>query len=108
MICQFNDELTLNSPLKYSFINEKGKDADCVARGVFAAFWTEFLDCVAEGAEMRGPSLSPRQQEEEREAVGRILTKGFLDHFPYFTLCLAPSFTKSLIFWDNANSRYSV
>lgn len=49
MICQFKDEMILNYPLKYSFINEKGTDADGVARDVYAAFWREFLDCAAEG-----------------------------------------------------------
>ena len=42
MICQFKDELILNYPLKYSFINEKGTDADGVARDVYAAFGLNF------------------------------------------------------------------
>ncbi|KAF1387167.1 hypothetical protein PFLUV_G00102540 [Perca fluviatilis] len=103
MICQFKDELILNYPLKYSFINEKGTDADGVARDVYAAFWTEFLDCAAEGAEMRVPCLSPKWQEEEWKAVGRILAKGFLDQ-GYFPLRLAPAFTTALIFGEHAVS----
>ncbi|XP_046704308.1 uncharacterized protein LOC124385191 [Silurus meridionalis] len=103
MICQFKDELILNYPLKYSFINEKGHDADGVSRDVYAAFWTEFLDCAAEGAEMRVPSLSPKWQEDEWKAVGRILAKGFLDQ-GYFPLRVAPAFTTALIFGEHAVS----
>ncbi|TKS67505.1 Polycystic kidney disease protein 1-like 2 PC1-like 2 protein [Collichthys lucidus] len=46
----------------------------------------EFLDCAAEGADVRVPSLSPKWQEEEWKCVGRILTKGLKDqgYFPFF------------------------
>lgn len=44
MICQFKDELIL------SCTDEKGKDADVVARDVYTTFWGEVLDCAAEGA----------------------------------------------------------
>lgn len=93
--------MILKYPLKYSFINEKGTDADGVASDVYAAFWNEFLDCAAEGADMRVPSLSPKWQEEEWKAVGRILAKGFLDQ-GYFPLRLAPAFTTALIFGEHA------
>lgn len=88
MICQFKDESILKHPLKFSFINERGADADGVSRDAYAAFWTEFLDSAAEGAEMRVPFLTPKWQEEEWKAVGRILAKGFLDQ-EYFPLRLA-------------------
>lgn len=42
---------------------------------VYAAFWMEFLDCLAEGTDIRVPLLSPKLQEEWK-AVGRILAKG--------------------------------
>ncbi|MEQ2166246.1 hypothetical protein GOODEAATRI_025924 [Goodea atripinnis] len=74
---------------------------DAVARDVYAAFWTEFLDCAAEAAEMRS-SLSPKWQEEGK-AVGGILNKGFLDQ-GYFPLHLAPVFTTALIFGEHAVS----
>jgi len=104
MICQFKDEAILSYPLKYSFVNEKGADADGVARDVYAAFWTEFSDCAAEGAEMRVPALSPKWQDEEWKAVGRILAKGFLDQ-GYFPLRLAPAFTTALLFGECGGGR---
>lgn len=103
MIGQFKNEAILSYHLKYSFFNEKGADADGLARDVYAAFWTGFLDCAAEGAEMRVPTLSPRWQEEEWKAVGRILAKGFTDQ-GYFPLRFAPAFTTALIFGEHAVS----
>lgn len=47
--------------------------ADGMVRDAYAACWTEFLYSAAEEAEMRGPSLSPKGQEWEWKAVGRIL-----------------------------------
>ncbi|XP_039663395.1 uncharacterized protein LOC120563342 [Perca fluviatilis] len=52
---------------------------------------------------MRVPCLSPKWQEEEWKAVGRILAKGFLDQ-GYFPLRLAPAFTTALIFGEHAVS----
>lgn len=103
MIGQFKNEAILSYHLKYSFFNERGADADGLARDVYAAFWTDFLDCAAEGAEMRVPILSPRWQEEEWKAVGRILAKGFTDQ-GYFPLHFAPAFTTALIFGEHAVS----
>ncbi|GAA6091618.1 uncharacterized protein LOC113078290, partial [Tachysurus ichikawai] len=65
LITQFKDEVIMSYSVKYSFIHEMGPDADGVSRDVYAAFWTEFLDCAAEGADVRVPSLSPKWQEEE-------------------------------------------
>lgn len=48
MICQFKDKLILKYTLKFSFINERGADADGVARDAYVTFWTEFLDSAAE------------------------------------------------------------
>ncbi|CAL8351969.1 unnamed protein product, partial [Boreogadus saida] len=64
---------------------------------------SEFLDCAAEGTEIRVPCLSPKWQEEEWKAVGRILSKGFMDQ-GYFPLRLAPAFTTALIFGEHAVS----
>lgn len=94
-------------PLKFAFVNEWGADADGVSRDAYAAFWTEFLDSAAEGAEMRVPSLSPKWQEEEWKAVGRILAKGFVDQ-GYFPLRLAPAFTTAVIFGEHAVSTDSL
>lgn len=60
------------------------------------------MDSAAEGAEMRVPSLSPRWQEEEWKAVGRILDQG------YFPLRLAPAFTTALISGEHAVSTDSL
>lgn len=65
LIVQFKDEALMSSSVKYSFINEMGSDADGVSRDVYAAVWTEFLDCAAEGADVRVPSLSTKWQEED-------------------------------------------
>lgn len=100
MISQFKDPALLNHPLKYTFIDEKGLDAEGVSRDVYAAFWTEFMDHTAEGEDLRVPSLSPKWQEEEWKSIGRILLKGFQDH-GYFPCRLAPVFTVALIFGEN-------
>ncbi|XP_061621361.1 uncharacterized protein LOC133473909 [Phyllopteryx taeniolatus] len=60
MISQFKDAALLKHHLKYTYIDEKGADADGVSRGVYAAFWTEFMDHTAEGEDVRVPTLSPR------------------------------------------------
>lgn len=103
MIGQFKNEAIFSYHLKYSFFNERGADANGLARDVYAAFWSDFLDCAAEGAEMKVPTLSPRWQEEEWKAVGRILAKGFMDQ-GYFPLRFAPAFTTALIFGEHAVS----
>lgn len=103
MIIQFKDPLILNYPLKYSLVNESGRDEDGVARDVYTAFWNEFLDRAAEGAELRIPCLSPKWQEDEWRAVGRILAKGYMDQ-GYFPLRLAPAFTTALLFGEHAVS----
>lgn len=100
MISQFKDSTLLKHPLKYTYIDEKGADADGVSRDVYAAFWTEFMDTTAEGEDLRVPSLSPKWQEEEWKSIGRILLKGFQDH-GYFPCRLAPVFTVALIFGEN-------
>lgn len=43
---------------QWQAISLMGTDADGVSRDVNAAFWTEFLDCAAEGVDVRVPSLS--------------------------------------------------
>ncbi|XP_051812335.1 uncharacterized protein LOC110966885 [Acanthochromis polyacanthus] len=103
LIAQFKDEAMMTYSLKYSFIDEMGADADGVSRDVYAAFWTEFLDCAAEGADVRVPSLSPKWQEEEWKSVGRILAKGLKDH-GYFPFRLAQAFTAAVIFGERSVS----
>lgn len=63
----------------------------------------QILDRAAEGAELRVPSLSPKWQEDEWRAVGRILAKGYLDQ-GYFPLGIAPAFTTALLFGEHAVS----
>ena len=78
-----------------------GGDADGVSRDVYAAFWTEFLDCAAEGADVRVPSRSQKWQEEEWKSVGRILAKGLKDH-GYFPFRLAQAFIAAVIFGEHS------
>nr|XP_054594315.1 uncharacterized protein LOC129161848 [Nothobranchius furzeri] len=103
LITQFKDPNILTYPLKFTFIDEKGADADGISRDVYSAFWTEFLDCLAEGQDMRVPLLTPKWQEEEWKSVGRILVKGFQDH-GYFPCRLAPAFTVALVFGEHSVS----
>ncbi|KAK0149851.1 hypothetical protein N1851_009401 [Merluccius polli] len=88
LIAQFKDEAMMTYSVKYSFIDEMGADADGVSRDVYAAFWTEFLDCAAEGA------------DEEWKSVGRILAKGLKDH-GYIPFRLAQAFTAAVIFGEH-------
>lgn len=101
MISQFKDAALLKHALKYTYIDEKGADADGVSRDVYAAFWTEFMEHTTEGEDLRVPLLSPKWQEEEWKSIGRILLKGFKDH-GYYPCRLAPVFTVALIFGEGA------
>ncbi|KAK7138439.1 hypothetical protein R3I94_010191 [Phoxinus phoxinus] len=103
LITQFKDEAMMSYSVKYSFIHEMGADADGVSRDVYAAFWTEFLDCAAEGADVRVPSLSTKWQEEEWKSVGRIMVKGLKDH-GYFPSRLAQAFTAAITFGEHTVS----
>ena len=89
--------------MKYSFIDEIGADVAGVSRDVYAAFWTEFLDCAAEGADVRVPSLSPKWQEEEWRSVGKIMVKGLKDH-GYFPSWLAQAFTAAVTLGEHSVS----
>lgn len=100
LITQFKDERLLSQTLKFSFIDEKGADADGVSRDVYAAFWTEFMDRIAEGEEVRVPSLPNKWQKEEWKSIGRVLLKGYKDH-GYFPCRLAPAFSVALIFGES-------
>lgn len=71
--------------------------------GCICSFWTEFLDCAAEGADVRVPSLSTKWQEEEWKSVGRILVKGLKDH-GYFPFRLAQAFTAAITFGEHSVS----
>lgn len=87
--------------LKYSIIDEKGADEDGVSRDVYSGFWSDFLDCAAEGEDMGVPSLSPKWQEEDWKSIGRILAKGYKDQ-GYFPTRLAIAFTVALIFGEHS------
>ncbi|XP_049930770.1 uncharacterized protein LOC126408977 [Epinephelus moara] len=100
MIGQFKDSALLKHNLRYTYIDEKGADADGVSRDVYATFWTELLDHTAEGDDQRIPSLCPKWQEEEWKSIGRILLKGFQDH-GYFPCRLSPVFAVALIFGES-------
>ncbi|KAK7944641.1 hypothetical protein WMY93_000369 [Mugilogobius chulae] len=103
LISHFKSDEIMKFRLKYKFVDEKGSDADGVSRDVYAAFWNEFVDGAAEGADMRVPALTPKWQEEEWQAIGRILARGFIDQ-DYFPLRLAPAFTTALIFGEHSIS----
>ncbi|XP_049424839.1 uncharacterized protein LOC125884090 [Epinephelus fuscoguttatus] len=102
LIAQFKDDAMMSCSVKYS-IDEMGADADGVSRDVYATFWTEFLDCAAEGADVRVPSLSPKWQKEEWKSVGKILAKGLKDH-GYFPFRLAQAFTAAVVFGEHSVS----
>lgn len=99
MIGQFKDAALLKHELRYTYIDERGANADGISRDVYAAFWTELLDHTAEGEDHRIPSLCPKWQEEEWKSIGRIQLKGFQDH-GYFPCHLSPAFTVALIFGE--------
>ncbi|GAA6107349.1 uncharacterized protein LOC125141203, partial [Tachysurus ichikawai] len=61
------------------------------------------LDCAAEGADVRVPSLSPKWQEEEWKSVGRIMVKGLKEH-GYFPSQLAQAFTAAITFGERTVS----
>jgi len=57
LISQLKDPV-LKHPLKCTYINEKGADADRKSRDVYTTFWSELIDNRAEGEEFRVPSLA--------------------------------------------------
>jgi len=61
------------------------------------------LDCAAEGADVRVPSLSPKWPEEEWKSVGRIMVKRLKDH-GYFPSRLAQAFTAAITFGEHTVS----
>lgn len=91
LIAQFKDEAMMTYSVKYSFVDEMGQMLMVCPGVVYAALWKEFLDCAAEGADVRVPSLSPKWQEEEWKSVSRILAKGPKDR-GYFAFRLAQAF----------------
>ncbi|CAL9685426.1 unnamed protein product [Knipowitschia caucasica] len=58
LISHFKNEEIMTFRLKFKFVHEKGADADGLARDVYSAFWSEFVERAAEGAELRVPVLT--------------------------------------------------
>ncbi|XP_069125428.1 uncharacterized protein [Argopecten irradians] len=101
MLAAFKDPDILSIPLQMTFVNEAGVDNNGVSRDAYTAFWTEFLSRFAEGEEARVPSLNPQWQEEEWKSVGRILTKGYIEH-GVLPLMLAPVFMHAMLFGEES------
>lgn len=55
-----------------------------------------FFDTSADGEDCKVPSLSPEYGLVEWQSIGRILSKGYLDH-QVFPLQIAPAFFQALI-----------
>ncbi|XP_033752673.1 uncharacterized protein LOC117336293 [Pecten maximus] len=96
LIMFFKDPNVINQNLTFSFVNEKGQDADGVSRDAYSEFWTSFLLRNTDGETYRVPVLTNDYSHEEWEAIGRILLKGFKDH-RYLPIGLAPAFLIAIV-----------
>ena len=96
MVNYFKNKDILTTEITFKFIGERGSDQKGVSREVYTAFWTDFLTGEAEGEESRVPAINTKWQEEEWNAVGRILLKGLTDH-AVFPLQLNKVFVVNLI-----------
>ncbi|KAL3872278.1 hypothetical protein ACJMK2_040212 [Sinanodonta woodiana] len=96
MLQYFKASDILHTTLKFKFVNECGHDADDVSRDAYSAFWESFFLRNADGEVYRIPVLSQDYGQEEWEAVGRILIKGYKEH-KYYPISLAPAFFIALL-----------
>ena len=101
MIATFKSYGIIDFSLRFKFQNELGQDADGVSRDAYSGFWNSFCNSNADGERTRIPILTPEYGFEEWCAVGRILTKGFLDH-KYFPTLLSPAYAVAIIFGEEA------
>lgn len=102
----FQEEDVINCELKIVMIDTKGNDesgvdAGGIYRDAISCFWQEFNDSSTLGERERVPSLRHDFQSSEWSAVGRILTKGYLD-LGYFPYMLSPAFVESVLFGEEA------
>ncbi|KAL3890224.1 hypothetical protein ACJMK2_002515 [Sinanodonta woodiana] len=82
MLQYFKASDILNTTLKFKFVNECGHDAD-------------------DGVVYHIPVLSQDYGQEEWEAVGRILIKGYKEH-KYYPISLAPAFFIAVVHGENS------
>ncbi|KAL3857357.1 hypothetical protein ACJMK2_012033, partial [Sinanodonta woodiana] len=74
---------------------------DGVSRDAYAAFWESIFLRNADGEVYRIPVLSQDYGQEEWEAVGRILVKGYKEH-KYYPISLAPAFFIAVLHGENS------
>ena len=106
MIEAFQTENIMTSELKIVMVDARGKDergvdGGGVYRDAISCFWQEFNDSSTLGERERVPTLRHDFQSSEWSAVGRILTKGYLD-LGYFPFMLSQAFIVSVLFGENA------
>lgn len=92
----FMDPSIITMNIKIQFIDEKGSDAQGVSRDAYSAFWKEFFSTSACGEDERVPSIFPEYGQDEWQAVGRILLKGYTDCGIY-PLQLSQAFSVAVI-----------
>ena len=100
LIASFIDPNILYSPVTFAFVNERGVDEQGVSRDAYSCFWDQFLSSCAKGEAEQIPTIMPQWQRTEWEAVGRILSKGFIDH-GVFPLKMCKVFLIAMIFGED-------
>ena len=100
----FQAENIVTPELKIVMVDVRGQeerwvDVGGVYRDAIACFWQEFYDSSTLGERERVPAL--RHNPSEWSAIGRILTKGYLD-LGYFPCMLSQAFVVSVIFGGKA------
>ncbi|XP_021367845.1 uncharacterized protein LOC110459754 isoform X2 [Mizuhopecten yessoensis] len=103
LIQHFKNPSVINAKLSFSFVNERGQDADGVSRDAYSGFWTSFLLRNTDGETYRVPVLTNEYSLEEWEAIGRILLKGYQDH-RYLPTGLAPVFLIAIVHGEDVVS----
>ena len=96
LLAVFMDPNILHAPIKVQFVDEKGADARGLSREAYSAFWRDFFLTASCGENERVPAIFPDYGQDEWEAVGRILLKGYQDT-GVFPLQLSYAFSVGLI-----------
>ncbi|CAI5678452.1 unnamed protein product [Oreochromis niloticus] len=90
IISQFKDPALLIHPLKYTYIDEKGADADGVSRDVYAALWSEFVENTAEGGECHHCLLNVRKKSGNPWVASLIYERVQEEGLQFHSVCGVP------------------
>ena len=108
MIATFKEKGIFQMNLDVALIGYDGKMEEGKGEGVFrdalSAFWNQFFNSLAVGAQEKIPAIRHDCQREEWEAIARILGYGYVRN-RYFPLSLSLGFLIVCLFGEDCISR---